>query len=116
VLFTDEACFGRDGIINIHNQHQWAEENPHAVIRSRHHQQFSINMWTGIVGGCLVGQHVSLHQLKCNHNQDFLLYDLSKLLEEVPLAVRAQLWYMHDGALAQFSCAVRDVLNNAYHD
>jgi hypothetical protein len=23
---------------------------------------------------------------------------------------------MHDGALAQFSCAVRDVLNNAYHD
>jgi hypothetical protein len=25
VLFTDEARFGRDSIINIHNQHQWAE-------------------------------------------------------------------------------------------
>jgi hypothetical protein len=27
VLHTDEAGFGRDNIINIHNQHQWTEEN-----------------------------------------------------------------------------------------
>jgi hypothetical protein len=26
------------------------------------------------------------------------------------------MWYMHDGALAHFSCAVWDVLNNTYHD
>jgi hypothetical protein len=26
VLFTDEARFGREGIINDHNKHQWAEE------------------------------------------------------------------------------------------
>jgi hypothetical protein len=38
------------------------------------------------------------------------------LLEDVPLAVRARMWYKHDGAAAHFSCAVRDVLNNAYHD
>jgi hypothetical protein len=28
VLLTDEASFCTDGIINIYNQHQWAEENP----------------------------------------------------------------------------------------
>jgi hypothetical protein len=28
VLFTDEAHFGRNGIINIHNQHQWEGDNP----------------------------------------------------------------------------------------
>jgi hypothetical protein len=26
------------------------------------------------------------------------------------------MWYMHDGAPAHFSLAVRDVLNNTYHD
>jgi hypothetical protein len=36
VLFTDETCFSRDGIINIHNQHQWVEENPHGVIHHIH--------------------------------------------------------------------------------
>jgi hypothetical protein len=26
------------------------------------------------------------------------------------------MWYMHDGAPAHFNRAVRDVLNNTYHD
>jgi hypothetical protein len=51
-----------------------------------------------------------------NHYQDFLLHGFPKLLEDVPLAVRACIWYMHDGAPAHFSPAVRDVLNNTYHD
>jgi hypothetical protein len=29
---------------------------------------------------------------------------------------RARMWYMHGGAPAHFSRAVRDVLNNTYHD
>jgi hypothetical protein len=41
---------------------------------------------------------------------------LPKLLEDVRLVVRARMWYMHDGAPAHFSRAVRDVFNNVYHD
>jgi hypothetical protein len=48
VLFIDEARFSRDGI-NIPNKHQWAEENPHHVVCSRHWQQFSINVLAGTV-------------------------------------------------------------------
>jgi hypothetical protein len=55
VLLSDEAHFGRDGVIDIHNQHQWAEENPHGVIHSRHQQLFSVNVWAGIVFDYLVG-------------------------------------------------------------
>jgi hypothetical protein len=116
VLFTGEARFDRDGIINIYNQHQWAEENPHGVIHSIHQQQLSINVWAGTVDNCLVGPHVLPHRLIGNHCQDFLLHDLPKLLEDVPLAIRARMWYMHDGAPAHFSHAVRDVLNNTCHD
>ena len=32
VLFTDEASFTRDGIINTHNSHQWYNKNPHAIV------------------------------------------------------------------------------------
>jgi hypothetical protein len=116
VLFTDEARFGRRGIINIHNHHQWAEKNSHGVIHSIHQQQFSINVWAGIVSDCLVGPYVLPHRLTGNHYQDFLLNDLPKLLEDVPLAVRARMWYMHDGASAHFSRAVGDVLNNTHYD
>jgi hypothetical protein len=48
-IFADQASCSRDGIINIYNQSQWAEENLHYVIHSRHQQQFSINVWAGIV-------------------------------------------------------------------
>jgi hypothetical protein len=69
VLFRDEVRFGRDGIINIHKQHQWAEDNPH----SRHQQQIRINVWAGIVGDYLVGLHVLPHHFTGNHYRDFLL-------------------------------------------
>jgi hypothetical protein len=69
VLFTDEVRFGTGGIINIHNQHQWAEENHHGVIHSRHQQQFSINVCAGIVGERL---DVLPHWLTVNHYRDFL--------------------------------------------
>jgi hypothetical protein len=55
VLFTDEAAFTRNGKINFHNNHVWAEENPHAVVQSGHQQQFNINVWECIIGDVLVG-------------------------------------------------------------
>jgi hypothetical protein len=73
-------------------------------------------VWAGIAGDCLVGPHVLPHRLTGNHYLDFLLHDLPKLLEDVPLAVRAEMWYMHDDAPVHFRGTVRDVLNNTYED
>jgi hypothetical protein len=72
-------------------------------------------MWVGIVDDCLVGPHVLPHRLTGNRYRDFHLHDLAKLLEEVPLAVRGQMWYVHDvhdSASVHFSSAVRDILSN----
>jgi hypothetical protein len=80
------------------------------------HQQFSINMWVRIFGGSLASPYVLPCLLTNNPYRDFLLHDLPKLLEGVPLAVRARMWYMHDGAPEKFSRSVRDVLNNTLHD
>jgi hypothetical protein len=54
--------------------------------------------------------------LQGNHCRDFLTHDLPKLLEDVPLAVRARAWYMYDGVAAHLSSLVRDVLSNIDHD
>jgi hypothetical protein len=69
-------------------------------------------MRAGIVGDCLVGPHVLPHRLTGNHYRDFLSHALPKLLEDVPLTLRARIRYMCDGAPAHFSCDVRDVLSN----
>jgi hypothetical protein len=61
VVFSDEAAFTRNGVITCHNNHMWAEENPHADVQSRHQQQFSINVWAGIIGDVFVGPHI-LHK------------------------------------------------------
>jgi hypothetical protein len=69
-------------------------------------------VWAWIVVDYLVVQHVLPHRLTGNPYRDFPLHDLPKLLEDVPLSVRARVWYMHDGAPAHFNRAVRDVLSN----
>jgi hypothetical protein len=79
-------------------------------------EMFSINMLAGIVRDWLVGPHVVPHRLTGSHYQDFLSHDLPKLLQVVPVAVKARMWYIHDGAPAHFSRVVRDILNNTYHD
>lgn len=57
VLFTDEASFSRNAIMNFHNNHIWCEENPHAITESRFQQQFALNVWVGILGDFLIGPY-----------------------------------------------------------
>jgi hypothetical protein len=113
VLFTDEAAFTRNGKINFHN-HVWAEENPHTVVQSRYQQQFSINVWVGIIGDVLVGPHVLPQSLTGNCYQYFLENDLPTLSEDLALAIRAHMWFLHDGASPHFSIIVREFLDNMY--
>lgn len=114
LLFTDEAGFTRDGIFNFHNVHLWHEENPHAIIQSRHQHQFSINVWAGIIGDFLIGPFVLPGRLNGQNYRNFLENDLPNMLEDVPLNFRARIWFMHDGAPAHFSLIAREFLNEAY--
>jgi hypothetical protein len=36
----------------------WSDENPHGIHSARHRQQFSVNVWTGIVDDNLTGHFV----------------------------------------------------------
>ena len=55
VLFTDEATFGHDGIITLHNSHLQATDNPQGMVEASYQQWFSINVWAGIIADHLLG-------------------------------------------------------------
>lgn len=57
ILFSDEAGFTPDGITNFYNTQVWTDENSHAIYELKHQYGFSINMWAGVVGGCLIGPY-----------------------------------------------------------
>lgn len=115
ILFTDEAGFSKNGIINLHNWHVWADENPHATIVSHHQHQFQqINVWAGIVGNFLIGPFVLPARLNGQLYLEFLQNDFHYLVEHLPLETRRNMYYMHDGAPPHFSVAVREHLNTVY--
>jgi len=114
IIFTDEACFTRDGVFNFRNSHVWSDENPHAVVSSRHQRRFSINIWCGIIGNQLLGPCELPNRLNGNVYANFLQESLPVLLENVPLATRLNCWFMHDGAPAHFPINVRNFLNNHF--
>lgn len=115
ILFTDEAGFTRDGIFNFHNNHVWADENPHEFVESRHQHRFSLNVWLGILGDRLIGPVFFPNRLTGELYLNFLRNDLPPLLEDVPLIDRLHIWLMHDGAPAHFSIAVRNFLNENFN-
>lgn len=116
IMFTDEANFSRTAIRNFHNNHYWAEENPHLIEESHHQNQFSLNVWIGIIGNYLIGPFILPNRLNGPAYRQFLEEELPLLLEDVPLLVRNRMWFMHDGAPAHFSVEAREFLNNTFNN
>lgn len=114
ILFTDEANFSRNSIQNFHNNHLWAQENPHAITEVHHQHQFSLNVWAGIIGDFLIGPFFLPPRLDGNIYRYFIEHELPALLEDIPIIMRNQLWFMHDGAPAHFSRTAREYLDRVY--
>jgi len=110
--------FTRDGICNFHNVHIWTHANPHAIREARHQPTFSINVWAGIVGDRLTGPFCLPERLTGIMYREFLerlTQDiLPDVLDDVPLHLRVDMWFMHDGAAPHFSHIARQYLNDHF--
>lgn len=114
ILCTDEASFTRQGVLNFHNCHIWDDHHPHATRRTNFQQKFSINMWAGIIGHTLIGPYELPRQLRGDSYLNFLENVLPGLLEELPLNIRQDMWFLHDGAPPHFARAVKLFLDDHY--
>lgn len=115
ILFGDEATFHRNGTVNRHNFHFYATSNPY--IFSTHSQtRWSLNVWGGIVGNHVVGPHFFEGTVNGTVYLDFLQNHLPILLEDVPLSVRNNMWFLHDGAPVHHTGPIQNYLNEKFPD
>jgi hypothetical protein len=108
VLWTDEAGFTRDGVMNLHNLHIWAEENPRRTRYSSFQHRFSVNVWAGIVDGRLIGPYVIEDRIGGTQYLNFLQETLPTLMDDLPLNINQDMWFQQNGAPAHFTRPVRD--------
>jgi hypothetical protein len=72
ILWSDEACFTREGVFNVHNSHVWARDNTHAIRERGYQVRFSVRVWAGIVGYIVVGPYLLPERLTAQRFRDFL--------------------------------------------
>lgn len=114
ILFTDEATFTRRGIFNWKNNHLWDSQNPHAKRETHFQHEFKINIWCGIICDYLIGPFELTTNLNGPLYLDFLQEHLHEVLEDIPLALRQNMWFLHDGAPPHNSVQVRQYLNEQF--
>lgn len=115
ILWTDESKFDKEGIVNYHNLHNWAEkhQNPHVKRPRGFQRRFSVNVWAGLIGNKLIGPHYLPDNINGANYLQFIINDLPDLVEEVFQEDRP-IVFQHDGCPAHWSVAVREHLNNAF--
>jgi hypothetical protein len=110
--------FTREGYFNFHNVHIQTHENPHAIWEARHQTPFSINVWAGIFGDRL-NDPVRLPKRLTWPTYREILERLTRdilpdVLDDVPFQLRAEMWFMHDGAPPHLSRIARQYLNDHF--
>ncbi|GFW46040.1 DUF4817 domain-containing protein [Trichonephila clavipes] len=114
MLFCDEATFSREGVINTHNAHMWALNNPHSTQPRAMQQRFTVNVWAGIVGDSLLGPYILPHRLDSHKYLVFLQEVLPELLTDDPAPIRRRMWFQQDGAPSHYATHVREHLDRTF--
>jgi len=116
ILFSDESTFTNHGQVNRHNIHYWALENPRWLREVEHQRQWSVNVWCGIHRNRIIGPYFIEGALNGPKYRNFLDQELPKLLEDIPIAERLNMWYQHDGCPSHYAAAARQILDRDYPD
>ncbi|CAH2004529.1 unnamed protein product [Acanthoscelides obtectus] len=114
VLWTDESCFIRRGVVNFHNQHIWSHENPHAVRERNFQHEFSVNVWIGIYRNRLFGPNLLPARLNAATFLEFLKAEHANMWDDVMLDLRRLAWFQLDGCPTHYSRIVRNWLDENY--
>lgn len=117
ILWTDESKFTREGILNLHNLHEWApkEENPHLKRAKSFQRKFNVNVWAGLIGNNLIGPHYLPDNLNGDVYLHFLQNHLPELIAHLPIFEDDRLIvFQQDGCPAHWRLTVREHLDNVF--
>jgi len=93
--------------------HTWSHDNPHETRVTNFQRRFSVNVWRGVIGNRLIGPFV-FDNLTGNTYEAFLRNELPGLLEDIPLMVKSQMYFQHDGAPPHYTRHVTEYLNESF--
>ena len=114
ILFSDEVSFTQDSVNNLWNVHTWSHNNPLETSETNFQRRFTANVWCGVLGNNFIGPFVFDNNLMRNAYEVFLRNELPGLLEDIPLMIRSQMYFKHDGAPPYYTRHVRDYLNESF--
>lgn len=115
-IWSDESNFTRNGISNRKNDHYWDDVNPRQLRPCRYQNRFSINVWLGVLNGYLLGPYFYEGTLNSERYGHFLQTELNNLLDDIPLAIRRDVWFQQDGAPPHNARNVRDILTQKFRN
>jgi len=73
-----------------------------------------VNVWCGVLGNKLIGPFVFDNNLTGYTYEFFLRNELPGLLQDIPLMIKSQMYFQHDGAPPHYTRHVRDYLNESF--
>jgi hypothetical protein len=88
VLCTDELQFTQMGIVSTDNIHRSAHENPHFMLEGQHQVHYSLNVWVGLLGDCIIVSYLLREHLTATTYYAFIDEALPVLQEHLSLATR----------------------------
>jgi len=101
-------------IYNSRNVHKTWDENPHETRVNHLLRTYSLKVWCGVLGNRLIGPFVFGNNLTGNTYEAFLRIQLPGVLENIPLMLRSQVHFQHDGAPLNDTRHVRGYLNECF--
>jgi len=81
-----------------------------------HQKRFAVNLWAGTVNNFMIWSSLLHPRLSAHIYRVFLEEILPKLLEEIPLTLRRNMWFQHDGTSDHSSRHVWEHLTATYND
>jgi hypothetical protein len=115
ICWTDESKFTNNGIINKQNNRYWSDSNPFWTNDINFQHVWGTNVWCGLVGGKLFGPYFYDGTLTGIRYLDFLSNQLPIFMEDIPLNIRAHLFFQQDGAPAHNALIVHEYLEQAFN-
>ena len=75
---------------------------------------FIVNTWASLIGNCLIGPYLLPSRMAIEKHWIFLEQVLPGLLDEVPMKIKRNMWFQHDGAPVHIGQSVRRYLNRSF--
>lgn len=114
IVFSDEATFQLNGVVNRHNCRYWSDSNPHwmATVHTQHPQK--VNVWAGIIGHNIIGPFFINGNLTAEKYLQLLRENIVPQIIHLFPNNNNQVWFQQDGAPPHYGREVRNYLNDTF--